>query len=943
MATKTQILKYALLPGIIPRILAIFRSGFVHMAYTIAVIYANVRLLPPNHPYLMPENVGRYGIRHVIAEAARNLVFSRKHIDQIIIFFTILAGLVLLLTQFILLIAAIAAEHPAYAMGTGLTIADLFQNPNGTTGSLGPDQDIAFILLDRVFGIGNGTAAGNLFNSCVANLGVQCTDLNGTPMPNTPTVFPFPFHLALHQMLRFYSYGIFIVGVSVIIYFVTTIAAETAQTGTPFGQRFNKAWAPIRFIVFFALIIPLETPGQRVPGLNAAQLITFQVVKLGSNMATNGWAYFNNGAGSAGISASYLSQQYDIVAKAKIPEINDLLKAVYTARACASAYALGRGLSHKIDAYLIRPPRAPGYPASGPAGASPPTPDAVVLRTTPYAQAVAFANQGNLIIRFGRLGQNGDDPNNPGSLSHEYATYMGNVKPYCGEVTILAQGLSEPGADSIFQAYYEMVQEMWDDIDFKDQGKCLAEHYISLNNPALCTTPLPTKAWADSEVTYYTGQAQTAILNGIANQRSSGAFNLPPGIMERGWGGAAIWYNRIAEMNGAVTTATLNIPKMSKLPLLMQVAVNANRQEQEYVNFETVFHQDMGDPNGLNVLFSMEEIEREMLISMTKAHEFWVADGGASQSSNFNKSSGNIIVDFLNTILGTSAMFEMRENTNVHPLAQLAALGKGMMEATLRNAAGSIVLWGAEAAAATAKDDAGKQLAASLSGFFSTMALLSIGIAAILYYVLPLLPFIYFMFAISGWIKSIFEAIVAMPLWALAHLRIDGEGLPGPGASNGYFLLLEIFLRPVLIIFGFLASVSVFTALVNVLNQIFDLVVANVGGYDYEMEAGISGGSITNILSKLDFGRGALDEFFYTAIYTIICYIMGLSCFKLVDLIPNNILRWMGVSVSTFQENAGDPAGQLTSNVYRGSILVGNQVKGMKDGDLAAILAGGGG
>ena len=54
------------------------------------------------------------------------------------------------------------------------------------------------------------------------------------------------------------------------------------------------------------------------------------------------------------------------------------------------------------------------------------------------------------------------------------------------------------------------------------------------------------------------------------------------------------------------------------------------------------------------------------------------------------------------------------------------------------------------------------------------------------------MPFIYFFFALAGWIKSIFEAVVAMPLRALAHLRIDGEGLPGPGATNGYFLLLEI-------------------------------------------------------------------------------------------------------------------------------------------------------
>ncbi|MCB1581407.1 MAG: hypothetical protein KDJ32_11065, partial [Alphaproteobacteria bacterium] len=60
-----------------------------------------------------------------MAEAANNLVFDRKHIDQIIIYFTILVGLILLGLQFIRRIVAITAEHPALALG----ITDLFPNP----------------------------------------------------------------------------------------------------------------------------------------------------------------------------------------------------------------------------------------------------------------------------------------------------------------------------------------------------------------------------------------------------------------------------------------------------------------------------------------------------------------------------------------------------------------------------------------------------------------------------------------------------------------------------------------------------------------------------------------------------------------------------------------------------------------------------------------------
>ena len=84
-----KVLKYSTLPGFIPRIGALFSSGFVHISYLMAVIYGALRLLPPNHPYLNPANRGRFGIRHVIAEAANNLVFSKKNLDQIIVFFTV--------------------------------------------------------------------------------------------------------------------------------------------------------------------------------------------------------------------------------------------------------------------------------------------------------------------------------------------------------------------------------------------------------------------------------------------------------------------------------------------------------------------------------------------------------------------------------------------------------------------------------------------------------------------------------------------------------------------------------------------------------------------------------------------------------------------------------------------------------------------------------------
>ncbi len=99
-----QILGYVMLPRIIPRAKHLFTSGFGHIAFLMASIYGSVRLLPPGHPYLDPRNMGKFGIHHVIAEAANNLVLTKKNADQILIFFTMLAGVVVLIAQLVLLV-----------------------------------------------------------------------------------------------------------------------------------------------------------------------------------------------------------------------------------------------------------------------------------------------------------------------------------------------------------------------------------------------------------------------------------------------------------------------------------------------------------------------------------------------------------------------------------------------------------------------------------------------------------------------------------------------------------------------------------------------------------------------------------------------------------------------------------------------------------------------
>ena len=87
---------YAVMPRIMPRIRNLWMGGFHYVPFFLALVYQLVRLLPQGHPYLMPQNMGRYGVRHVIAEAGRNLIFNVKNLDQILLFGLILEALPIL-------------------------------------------------------------------------------------------------------------------------------------------------------------------------------------------------------------------------------------------------------------------------------------------------------------------------------------------------------------------------------------------------------------------------------------------------------------------------------------------------------------------------------------------------------------------------------------------------------------------------------------------------------------------------------------------------------------------------------------------------------------------------------------------------------------------------------------------------------------------------------
>lgn len=952
--TVGAVLKYAFLPRIFPRVRNLFGSGFASFALFIALVYRAVRLLPDGHPYLNPQNMGRFGVLDVISEAFRHIKFNRSilkqnNIDQIVVFVVVAAAILLLAFQLVMMVMVLLFPSAmAFSFPGGLSFSSPFQmfdtpRIQGNTlvqmGSNGQSfYDLSFIFLDRVFGVPN------VFGSCIADGQLNsCKPIK--PMYgagsggaiNDPAGFPWPYHIALQGIFQFYSVGLLIIAIFLLIYYTIVVAVETAQTGVPFGKRFNTVWVPLRLVAAAGLLIPLTY------GLNSGQYIVLYAAKYGANFASNGWIGFNQTLVAANAGGTPLGDKANMMAKPAIPNAMELIHFISVMHACKTMEdkvlqqkIVGNLDPDLITPYLVRSSESPKFMK--------------LTDSVTYDDAVKFSKLGDVVISFGMQ----DDK--------MFKSKLGTVDPVCGQLTISTVVVPEgaisngtngsPGLAFKHQGAQQIGRLYWDLLRYlalkRDEGQGLPSVFVDPSTSSGTNSPAtsPTLPWnintkisnpyvanymmytkdglkfseplpADKQelILYVQSSLETAIRAGQVTEsdNASNPYALPADLLVRGWAAAGIWYNRIADMNGTFTTAAGNLPKVSMYPQTMRYLAEQKAKTQQASNASTTFDpyiQNGAGQSPFTIVYSRGADEDRAADAYWEITKFW-QDGTGFSTSTRGVSTGNPIIDVINFLFSTSGLFSIRENANVHPLAQLSSIGKSLVERSVSMLGMGLVATGIQPW--VPENLAGLRSALGVVSSF-IFSILSIGASAgfILYYIIPFLPFIYFFFAVGGWVKAIFEAMVGVPLWALAHIRIDGDGFTGEAAKNGYFMILEIMVRPILIVFGLVASVTIFAASVQVLNDIFNLAVDNVGGVNMDK-------ILMNPTVSLESVRSSIDAFFYTIVYVILVYMIGMSSFKLIDLIPSSMLRWMGVSIQAFNDPGEAYAGQLTSYGTMGS------------------------
>lgn len=224
-----------------------------------------------------------------------------------------------------------------------------------------------------------------------------------------------------------------------------------------------------------------------------------------------------------------------------------------------------------------------------------------------------------------------------------------------------------------------------------------------------------------------------------------------------------------------------------------------------------------------------------------------------------------------------------------HPLMAMKRMGNWLLGIGGTAWAASIGLM------ATAGNAPGIGMGIMLTAGMALPVIMVVGFT--LSYMLPMMPFLLWLGAVVGWLILCVEAIFAAPVWAVMHLHPNGDDVAGKGA-NGYNLVLSLMLRPVLMVFGFIAAVVMLSVFGQFVNRIFAdvfLVSQQDSGFFVWLGAFLAG----------------------PIIYCIVMFFVIKKMFTVIYMIPDQLLNWFsggGAQLGRSAEAIGGTSTYIAAN-----------------------------
>ncbi|MEZ0223795.1 MAG: DotA/TraY family protein [Alphaproteobacteria bacterium] len=953
----------------------------------LASVLVATEMLPKNHPAMRygSADVGEFSFKQLIGEAWYHLRRKRATPRQWAMYFSILLMLFCFAT-------AIVGITGRVFLGIGAAAqAQLFTLPGAVNTSVQNGMSASpSTLFDKR--MDQAQMGGIQYN----DWGLFMLDKIVRESAMTPQMGG-RLQNAFSAIILTYNTAITVVAAVMIFWIILSVVVDTAKTGILGGGRHNMVWAPIRIVFALGLMIPLGSAGY-----SSGQYCVMKLAEWGSNLGTNGWtAYVNAMQGGndflAPVFAKGAPGLVNAVAEMRLCQVTYnayVMKATQGASTTADPRQLvgarntwssdGGTLIHALtnnaDAALCGALQiaAPGgasavtFPGWSSAMAEPRMGD-VPARATDNFAGGSVADDAAVIVAAVSYAAI-----QPLGYTAARTTLQGNSLANMAQAATFAAAqatLRQAVINGVIQSLTTGVEPLM--LRF---ACAYSSRHVSGGGPIVLaavdndgTTPLCQGSFINA-----CGAAAVPAPPGPANGNyepdyrcHSGAINSLQGslttnlasgvsalltwlttptamnadMLQYGWASAGAFYNKITSMNTSVQS--LSQPSITYSPGKLGSA--AAQCTSSYSSVEDC------RPSGINY-------ETALVMQLyTKWYEEYSASGvGAitgtagntgmtTQGQQADKPNGmsmwslgwglikggaSAVTSLIKTAIGIpdardGLMVNLVGNVsdNTLPLANLAKTGVGLIAMGSGILILASILQGAIGllTAATGTALANSAIFAFITGAAS--ALITSGV--MLTFFVPIMPFLRSAFATLTWMVSIFEAVVMIPIAALAHLTTEGEGLAA-GARQCWVLWLNVLVRPILFVMGFIGAFIVYNAFICYFTTAY-------------LAAAASSPLADNVVTAV------LALIFNSAVYVGTCYAAANSIFKMVDIIPNALMRWMpGGSVDhSFDDGAQAAQGYAQSaagQISRG-IAAGAQDSGTMAGRAAmansAYMSGG--
>lgn len=729
-----------------------------------------------------------------------------------------------------------------------------------------------------------GTTTGDAYSSILLN------ELFGPLFPSAALTAGDPgARTVFSSIIGYFNVIILVVGGLMFFYNVTVGVLQSAHEGQVLGQRWSSLWAPIRVLFAVGLLVPVPNYG----GYNLAQVGVAYVVKGSTNIASEIWKGSVNlildgdipiATSEARFSPDNIRILYDNAAcmnllNYQFATIGSAKRVVYSSPSTPVESQVGGGgdifegtfpryvsTTHVIDGDRRE--------SAGICG-SWHTPDlpAYLLRLIDEAGPESAAAQ-DIITAF--------------AVGHR--NIMIEVER---EVRALATG-SGPAAP-VRQDVFETILEP---TPFTEELKT-----ISLNaNAALDALAESLRTAAQNAGGQSAYDNLRSRITGSCTEDGTGPGGSDSGSAQcygEGWIGAGAYYTTLARVNAEINSLT----SAESVVIGRSFMVGDGLTQEQFVRSAGGGGWFWGRSADGELLPTTEEASRVL----TRYAELYATSSYPLAALGFTMSVEDVIDS--NAEAGASSEGSiagaLRYITEWIQEVQAGLIrffdpGNGQDPMVgLISTGGTLITLGFVMLGASM---IGVRVAVVMVPFFSVI----FAAGATLSFVLPLMPFFYWILGVTGYFLLVAEAIVAVNLWALAHMRMDGDGISGMAGQKGWLMLLALLMTPVLMVFGFLLGMAIFQVASKLISA----------GMFYAV-SGASGGANPIV---------ALMGIIAFSIMVVSAYIFILErSFSLISEFPNRVMHWMGEGIQIGGGEDRIRAAAAAATV--GTNAVGNQME----------------